>query len=77
MCHLLFSHLYFPHGTSGHSLLLFKVIAVLLLLAVLWPLPYCSQAVLQAWASEDPEDILMQQLTVQRCGVTTYHHNSS
>lgn len=59
---LFFSHFYFSYGTSGHSLLLFKVIAVLLLVAVVWPLSYCSLAVLQAWDSEDPEDVLIQKL---------------
>lgn len=35
---------------------------MLLLVAVVWPLPCCSHAVLQALGSEDPEDVLIQKL---------------
>lgn len=48
MYFLFLSHFYFSHGTSGLSLLLLKVIALLLLTAVVWSVPYCSLAALQA-----------------------------
>lgn len=52
---------------------------MLLLVAVVWPLSYCSLAVLQvnakkAWDSEDPEDVLIQKLNpAEQCrGVGKY-----